>query len=206
MEPRWLEWGKRLASIAQNGLLFTRDPFDAERYQQVRELAAEMLASQSDTEVTVVLDFLSAAQGYATPQVDVRGVAFRADRILLVRERSDQLWSLPGGWAEVGSSPKENVEREIHEEAGLAARATRLLAVYDRSRHGHNPPHPLHVYKMFFECELLGGDPRPGLDTLDVGFFQREALPPLSQARVTLQQLERFFDYRQHPEGPADFD
>lgn len=206
MEPKWLAWSKRLASIAQNGLLFTRDAFDVERYQQVREIAAEIISSQTDTEVPIVLDFLSAAEGYATPRVDVRGVAFRGDRVLLVRERSDQLWSLPGGWADVGSSPKENVEREIHEEAGLAAKAVRLLAVYDRSRHGHHPPHPLHVYKMFFECEISGGETRPGLDTLEVGFFGKEALPPLSQARVTLKQLEHFFDYREHPEWSAEFD
>jgi len=206
MEPKWLAWSKRLASIAQNGLLFTRDPFDAERYQQVREIAAEIISSQTDAEVRMVLDFLSAAQGYATPRVDVRGVAFRDDRVLLVRERSDQLWSLPGGWADVGSSPKENVEREIREEAGLAARAVRLLAVYDRNRHGHYPPHPLDIYKMFFECELLGGEIRPGLDTLDADFFSRETLPPLSQGRVTLKQLERFFDYRDHPEWSAEFD
>src|SRR5271154_2966593 len=95
MDAKWLAWSKRLASIAQNGLLFTRDPFDVERYQQVREIAAEIISSQTDTEVTMVLDFLSAAEGYATPRVDVRGVAFRDDRVLLVRERSDQLWSLP---------------------------------------------------------------------------------------------------------------
>jgi ADP-ribose pyrophosphatase YjhB (NUDIX family) len=98
------------------------------------------------------------------------------------------------------------VGREIQEEAGLVARAVRLLAVYDRSRHGHYPPHPLHVYKMFFECEISGGKIRPGLDTLEVGFFGREALPPLSQARVTLKQLEHFFDYREHPEWSAEFD
>ncbi len=126
--------------------------------------------------------------------------------MLLVRERSDQLWSLPGGWADVGSSPKENVEREIREESGLAARAVRLLAVYDRNRHGHYPPRPLDIYKIFFECELLGGEIRPGLDTLDADFFRRETLPPLSQGRVTLKQLEHFFDYREHPEWSAEFD
>jgi ADP-ribose pyrophosphatase YjhB (NUDIX family) len=206
MEPRWLEWSKRLASIAQNGLVFTRNPFDAERYEQVRQIAAEIISSYSEAEVTIVLDFLSAAEGYATPRVDVRGVAFRGDEVLLVRERSDQLWSLPGGWADVGSSPKDNVEREIQEESGLTTRALRLLAVYDRGRQGHYPPHPLHVYKIFFECEITGGEVRPGLDTLAVGFFRRDALPPLSHARVTVNQLERFFDYREHPEWPADFD
>jgi ADP-ribose pyrophosphatase YjhB (NUDIX family) len=98
------------------------------------------------------------------------------------------------------------VEREIHEETGLTARAVRLLAVFDRTRQGHYPPHPLDVYKIFFECELKGGEVRPGLDTLDVGFFRRDALPPLSHARVTVDQMERFFDHKQHAEWPADFD
>jgi ADP-ribose pyrophosphatase YjhB (NUDIX family) len=206
MEPKWLEWSKRLASIAQNGLVFTRNPFDAERYEQVRQIAAEIISSHSGAEVRLVLDFLSSAQGYATPRVDVRGIAFRGDEVLLVREGSDQLWSLPGGWADVGSSPKDNVEREIQEESGLTARALRLLAVYDRGRQGHYPPHPLHVYKMFFECEITGGEIRPGLDTVEVGFFRRDGLPPLSHARVTGKQVDRFFDYKEHPEWPTDFD
>lgn len=206
MEPKWLAWSKRLGSIAQNGLLFTRNPFDVERYEQVRQVAAEIISSYSETEPKMVLDFLSAAQGYATPRVDVRGVAFQGDEVLLVRERTDQFWSLPGGWADVGSSPKENVEREIHEETGLTAKAVRLLAVFDRTRQGHYPPHPLDVYKIFFECEVIAGVVRPGLDTLEVDFFRRDALPPLSHARVTMKQLERFFDYNDHPEWLPDFD
>ncbi len=146
--------------------------------------------------------------GYATPKVDVRGAVFDdGDRLLLVRERSDGKWTLPGGWADVGVSPADNVLREIFEEAGFRARATRLLAVYDKLRHDH-PPSLHAVYKMFFLCEIIGGEAAVGgtTETDGVAFYAQDQMPPLSTERVTAAQIDRLFEHHRQPELPTDFD
>ena len=205
MQPKWLDWATRLQAIAQSGLTFARDPYDVERYEALREIAAEMLAAGSDAEVSYIRDLFADQAGYATPKVDVRGAVFRDDAILLVRERSDGGWTLPGGWADVGDSPSTAVEREIVEESGYQARAVRLLAFYDRNKHGH-PPYAFHAYKVFFLCELTGGEARPSGETSEVGFFREDALPELSLTRVVPSQIARLFEHYRHPEWPADFD
>jgi ADP-ribose pyrophosphatase YjhB (NUDIX family) len=144
-------------------------------------------------------------EGYATPKVDVRGAVFRDDGILLVRERSDGLWTLPGGWADVGDTPAAAVEREIFEESGYTAKATRLVAVYDRDRQGH-PPIPYAVYKLYFICELTGGAPATNHETDEVGFFREDTLPPLSLSRTLPHQIARLFAHYRNPHWPADFE
>ena len=204
-----LDWARRLQALSQTGLTYASDPYDIERYGALRRIAAEMAApGASEAEIAAVEKAFARDTGYATPKVDVRGVVFDAEgKILLVRERSDGKWTLPGGWADVGDSPSENVEREIFEEAGFRARATKLLAVYDRSRHGH-PPMLHHVYKMFFLCEITGGEAAAGgtSETDGVAFFAQGEFPPLSTGRVTAAQLDRFFEHRRHPDAPTDFD
>jgi ADP-ribose pyrophosphatase YjhB (NUDIX family) len=212
MDPalRRLDWTRRLQGIAQNGLTFARDPFDIQRYQAIRQLAAEMLAAgtaDGRLEIPALLDHFGAQTGYATPKIDVRGVIFHEDgRILLVRERSDGRWTLPGGWADPGESPSESVVKEIREEAGYIARAIKLLALYDRDRHPH-PPMLQSVYKLFFRCEIEG-EPSAAdeLETDAVDFFAPDALPELSDGRVTASQLHRMFEHRLHPDWPTDFD
>lgn len=145
-----------------------------------------------------------------TPKVAVNGAVFRDNAILLVRERRDGLWTLPGGWADVNESPSRAAEREIVEESGYQTRAVRLLALYDRDhpRHGHSPQ-PFHVYKLFFQCELLDGFAAqllPHGETDAAAFFRAGELPPLSLARVTPSQVARFFDLYANPHWPTDFD
>lgn len=206
MEPQWLEWARRLHSLAQAGLTYTEGPFDRERYEALRDLAAEMVAAGSETELPVVRGLLKAEPGYLTPKVDVRGVVFQDDRVLLVRELLDGgRWTLPGGWADVTDSPREAVEREVWEESGYRARAVKLLAVYDRRRHGH-PPHLFTIYKFFFLCEITGGAPAASLETAGATFFAEEALPELSLGRVTPSELARLFEHHRHPKSPMDFD
>lgn len=204
-----LDWARRLQALAQTGLTYASDPYDIERYEAIRRMAAEMAASRGTADEVAELERAFAGEtGYATPKVDVRGVVFDAEgRLLLVRERSDGKWTLPGGWADVGASPAENVVREIFEEAGFQTRATRLLAVYDRSRHGH-PPILHSVYKMFFLCEITGGEAAANgtTETDGVAFFARGEIPPLSTERVTAAQLEDFFGQRGQPERPTCFD
>ncbi len=205
-DPQWLLWANRIRSIAQAGLTYSEGPFDRERYEQLQELAAEIVAGHTQTPMPEVLDLFRQENGYPTPKVDVRGVVFKNDAILLVQEAQDNnLWTLPGGWADVFDSPREAVEREVREESGYETRAVRLLAVYDRDRQGH-PPHPDAIYKMFFLCEITGGAPANSLETSGVGFFREENIPPLSLGRVLPGQIARCFTWHRHPELPTEFD
>ncbi|MDP2974880.1 MAG: NUDIX hydrolase [Anaerolineales bacterium] len=205
-EPRWLGWAKRLQAIAQNGLTFSQNPFEIERYEAVRQVAAEMMAAGSDTDAEKILDLFKDNVGYMTPKVDTRGVVFREDAILLVRELFDQKWTLPGGWADVNESPSTAVVREIQEEAGFETRAVKLLAVYDRTKQGHLPHHPFSAYKLFFRCEITGGAPAESIETSGAAFFREGEIPELSLARVTPLQITRVFEHYRHPEWPTDFD
>ncbi len=202
---KWLEWAQRLQAIAQNGLTYTENPFDIERYNLIREIAAEMLATYSDGEPHYILDLFARDVGYATPKIDVRGVVFQDNTILLVKEREDGCWTLPGGWIDVGESPSESVEREVYEESGFQTRAVKLLAVYDRNKHPH-PPMLHHTYKLFFLCELLSGSATPSIETTEVGFFAENEIPELSIARVTSCQISKFFDYSRNPDWHTAFD
>ncbi|MEH1832246.1 MAG: NUDIX hydrolase [Nostoc sp.] len=205
METKWLEWAQKLQAIAQNGLTYSENPFDIERYKQLRAIATEMMATYSNVEHSYILDLFSREVGYATPKVDVRGAIFRDDTILLVKERADGCWTLPGGWADVGESPSQVVVKEVYEESGYQARAIKLLAVYDRDKQGH-PPFPFYVYKLFFKCELIGGSPSSSIETEEVGFFPEDALPELSIGRVTPAQITRLFQHYRQPDLPTDFD
>jgi ADP-ribose pyrophosphatase YjhB (NUDIX family) len=202
----WVDWSKRLQAIAQNGLAFARDRYDIERYSAIRQIVAEMLAEGSGLEQQVILGLLEREKDYATPKVDVRGVVFRADKLLLVRERSDGGWTLPGGWADICASPAENVVREIQEESGFETRAEKMLAVYDRSKHPHEPPFAFHVYKIFMRCTITGGKEMASSETDSVGFFAESEIPELSVTRVAPAQIRRMFEHHRNPALPTDFD
>ena len=135
----------------------------------------------------------------------MRAAVFDGDAILLIKEPDDGGWTPPGGWADVGESPAEAVAREVYEESGYGVRVSRLLAAYDRDRHGH-PPIPYHVYKLIFLCEILDHDPSASVEADGVGFFAPDAIPPLSLSRVTPAQIARLFEYHRNPNLPADFD
>lgn len=209
-DPKWLGWSKRLQAIAQNGLTFADDPFDVERYEALRAVAAEISAEHSNIDHQRLDDLFAAESGYATPKLDVRAVIFRDNRILLVRERSDGGWTLPGGWVDVGDSPSEAIEREVVEESGYRARAVKLLALWDRNKHGH-PPLSDHIYKVIFLCELLDDDQVAefedhNIETDGVDFFARENIPALSESRVLPTQIERIFELANDPNAFTEFD
>ena len=188
-EPQWLALTRNLQAIAQNGLAFAEDPFDRERYRELRDIASRLMAIGSHGEVESIIHLFSQDTGYTTPKVDVRGVVLRDERVLLVEERSDGCWALPGGWADPGLTPSGCIEKELREEAGLDAKVLRLLAVHDRGSHDH-PPGPFSVYKLFFHCETNAAEPTPGLETTAAGFFALDQLPLLSTGRVTKSQIE----------------
>jgi ADP-ribose pyrophosphatase YjhB (NUDIX family) len=204
-EPEWLTIARELQAMAQTGLTFTQDKFDRQRYERLREIASHIMTLGSGERFEHVQELFVGQTGYATPKIDVRGAAFRDNRILMVREISDGCWTLPGGWADVNQSAAECTVREILEESGFEARALKLAAVYDYHKSNH-PVRPLFsVYKMFFLCEITGGHARPSNETSEVDFFARDALPPLSLGRTTAAHIDRMFEHRDHPDWPTDF-
>ena len=207
MEAQWLTYAKRLQAIASTGLHFCKDEFDRERYDEVAEIANAMLAEIGNVPIdrisSLVSDF---AKGYATPKVDVRGAVVEGDTILLVRERSDGLWTLPGGFADVGRSAAQNVEKEILEEAGMRVKASRLYGVRHKAKRPDEPD-ARDFYKMFFLCERADDSaPVAGAETSDARFFPRERLPELSRGRVIEQDIEAAFAYADGTRHAAHFD
>jgi len=206
IEPQWIRWARELQAISQTGNHFATSDYDRERYQRISEIAAEIFAEQGDIEGAKIRTIFEAQSGYATPKVDVRAAVFRDGKILLVQERSDGLWTLPGGWADVNDSPSEAIQKEVLQESGFRARTERLLAVFDRAKHPHDPPFPFHIYKMFFLCRIEGGEATPSSETSSVDFFGVEALPPLSVSRITEDQIRFCFRAGLNATIPTAFD
>jgi ADP-ribose pyrophosphatase YjhB (NUDIX family) len=202
----WLRWTQRIQAIAQTGLTYAADPFDRERYEQLRALAVEIGSTHLDKPSAEVARLIASETGYPTPKVDVRAAVFSTrGELLFVRETSDGRWTLPGGWADGGHTPAEVAVKETREESGYQVRAVKLIAALDRDRQGH-PPLAWPVYKLFFRCELLGGAPANSHETTDATFFSRDKIPPLSTGRILPTQVERMFRHYDHPELPTDFE
>jgi ADP-ribose pyrophosphatase YjhB (NUDIX family) len=198
---------KEMEAMAQAGLHYSENQFDRERYIRLRELAAELLASQSNLSSQDVLEWSKAEFGYATPKVDVRAFILSEEKVLLIREDADDgRWTLPGGWADVNESPSESVVREVEEESGYIVEPKLLLAVFDRSKQGHVPTFPYHVYKMFFHCEIVGGSPRPTSESSESRFFEIGQLPELSESRVLPRQIRDFYAAVQREDTKTRYD
>jgi ADP-ribose pyrophosphatase YjhB (NUDIX family) len=200
--------GIKLAALAQDGLTYGADEYDLDRYRQMSQLAAELLSVVSGRPADELAMELGRDVGYATPKIEVRGVIFDEDeRVLLMRERIDGRWSVPGGWADPGDAPSVAVTREILEESGYHSSAVKLIACWDRELQGNPPPLLVHVYKLFFLCRRDGAvQPPAALETLDVGWFGLGELPPLSLGRVNHWQLERALAHHRDPSLPTEFD
>lgn len=195
----WLDITKRLQSIAQAGLTYGADKYDLERYQIIRDISVEIMQNYTDAPLEKVISLFASETGYQTPKVDIRGVVFRDNQLLMVQEGADSNWTLPGGWADVCYSPFEIAEKEVWEEAGLKVKPKRLLAVFDKLKHAH-PQDEYHVYKLFILCEDLGGEIKPGMETLDVMWMDRKERLPLSIPRITQDQINTMFEYLDNPE------
>jgi ADP-ribose pyrophosphatase YjhB (NUDIX family) len=198
----WLELAKQLQAIAQSGLEYSSNIYDIERYKQVRKLSIEIMHAFTGKPMARLLNIFASEKGYQTPKVDVRGVVFRNDKILLVQEKIDERWSVPGGWADIGLTPFEVAMKEVYEEAGLEVLPVRLLAVFDKKCHRH-PPDMYHVYKLFILCEELGGTIKGGSETSEVNFFGLDELPPLSEPRITEEQIKMMFEFKNSPQKSA---
>ena len=204
-DPQWLEWAKRLESIAQAGLTYAHSDYDRDRYRQVREIALDVLARHASLDQIGPSELFASDDGYRTPKVDVRAAVFQEDGILLVREKTDGKWSLPGGWADVHTSVREAVIKEAKEEAGAEVAPRRIIAIQDRRRH-NLPPAPFTIYKIFVECDLIACAFEKNAETSEVGFFGRSDLPPFSEGRTTSRQVEMCFAARSTEKLEAWFD
>ena len=201
----WLRVARRLEAIAYTGLLYTENGFDKERYEEIQKISLDVLARGAGVTPGEALDYFSERMGHPTPKTDVRSAVFDGDRILLVRGSDDGLWTLPGGWAEIGETPAESAAREVLEESGFTVRPTKLIGLFDRDHQGH-PARPFACYMSFFMCEILSGEPRPSIETTEVAFFGEQELPPLSILRITPAEIAVCFEHHRDPMRPTDFD
>lgn len=203
--PQWLVWARKVEAIAQAGLHYSENGYDLDRYRQLKQIAAEIVAQHTTIPKAEILEHFTLLDGYATPKVDVRAAVFNRGKLLMVRERIMDGWTLPGGWADVGDMPANAAEREAFEEAGYQVKATRLIGVYDANRIGELRYH--HAFKLVFLCELLGGEAATSLETSDVGWFGRDEIPqPFSGERTKWRHVEDAFRANANPDLPTIFD
>ncbi len=204
----WFEIAKQLKTISQAGKFFAKDEYERKRHEDIERIVARVFEHYTDNmDAIQALGILQEDAGYPTPKVDSRGVVFKDDKILMVKEIADGGWTLPGGWCDTGSTPSDNVVREVWEESGYKVRATKLLAVYDRDHQGHTPSYPFSIYKLFFLCELLGGEATISNETSEVAWFAEDELPEnLSKGRTLSHELHEFFEHHRNPDLPTTFD
>lgn len=203
--PRWLAWAREIQALSQTGLTFSENDYERQRYTRLAEIAAEIMHSYTGLPAADLTANFLEQPGYATPKIDVRGAVVRDGKVLLVQERVDERWCMPGGWADVGDRPSETVAREVWEESGFHIVPRTVVGVYDANRSGR--PLPLyHAYKIVFWCEITGGEARTSDETLAVGFFPFDDLPPLSSNRTDQRHLADVQAHAQDPHRPAHFD
>ncbi len=201
---KWLAWAKEIQSIAQNGLTYTKDVFDKERFERLREISAEIMSCYSGLPIKTVKNLFCNEVGFQTPKLDTRAVIFEGDKILLVKE-NDGRWSLPGGWVDFDQTIKTNTEKEVKEEAGLDVKAVKILAVHDRNKR-NKPPYAYNVCKFFILCEVIGGCFKKNTETVESRFFLLEELPDLAEEKNTKEQIEMCFKACNNPYWVPEFD
>jgi ADP-ribose pyrophosphatase YjhB (NUDIX family) len=190
--PKWMAWAREIQAISQTGLHYAENDFQIQRNTRLQEISAEIVSSYSDLEYSDLVNIFNQQIGYATPRIDVRGAVFRANELLLVRERLDGGWTMPGGWVDVGDTPSGAVEREVYEESGFKVKARKVIGVYDANRTG--PLEVFHAFKIVFLCDILSGEARTSDETSEVGFFSEGDLPStLSGERTRPHHLEDAF-------------
>ena len=204
--PQWLAWAREIQALAQTGNNFVKNEFDAQRYDRLTEIAAEIIAQHTGLGKPELVKNFHNQRGYATPKVDVRGAVFdNKDKLLMVKERMDGTWAMPGGWGDVGDVPSEGAEREVWEEAGFRVKATKVVGVYDANRIGDLSL--FHAFKIIFLCDLISGEARPSNETTDVRFFDLDEIPvDLLGSRTTIRMAQDAFAAHQDPDLPTIFD
>jgi len=195
MERVLFERLKRIQALAEIGLEYSNSNYDKERYDEIQDICLEMLSQITDVPVCKILPVIQEKSGYKTPKVDIRAVVFNPEgQILLVQEKVDGCWSLPGGWADVGYTPSQIAEKECFEESGLTVKASQLIAVMDKTAQ-QMPPEFEYVYKLFIRCEPQDNRIAIGEETISVGWFSENELPELSKPRNLESQIHLMFEY-----------
>ncbi|USD43214.1 NUDIX hydrolase [Vibrio sp. SCSIO 43135] len=196
---QWFSWVKRLQAISQTGQAYSKDKFDLERFDELASISHQMLAALADAPVSKVENLFIPESGYPTPKVDLRAGVIKDNKILLVREREDNCWTLPGGWADVCETPSQGIIREAYEESGFNVSNPKLVAIKDRDSHPYVPKYPQHIYKMFFLCTFESGVPTSNIEISDIDFFDLGNLPELSKSRVLRDDIELMFKHFNNP-------
>lgn len=200
-----MQWASNLQSIAQAGLTYSTDRYDLDRYQKIRNLAVEIMQEYTETSYEKIHELFAGETGYQTPKVDIRAAVFKDDKILLVKEKIDEAWSLPGGWADVNTSVNESAIRECFEEAGAVVSPRRIIAIHLANKH-NNPMLPYTIYKIFVECDMIEIQFTENTETLEAGFFDAENLPRLSVNRTTVDQINMCFEAKKYKLFETVFD
>ena len=203
--PKWLEWAREIQQLCQTGLAFSESEYDTQRYTRLSEIAAEITASHSDISKNELTENFLAHPGYATPKVDIRAAIIENGKILLVQEKMDNKWAMPGGWADVGESPVTAIIRETKEESGVDIMPNKIIGVYDANRNGR-PLEFFHAYKIVFLCERIGGNLETSNETIAVNYFDFDSLPELSTARTNKKHLKDILTNINNPTLPTIFE
>jgi ADP-ribose pyrophosphatase YjhB (NUDIX family) len=203
--PPWLAWVREIQALSQTGLAYSSSDYESQRYRRLMEIAAEIACRHTGLAEEQLLSDFARQPGYATPKVDVRGAVAREEQILLVQERTDERWCMPGGWADVGDLPSGTVVREVWEESGFHVVPRKVVGVFDANRSGR-PLELYHAYKVIFLCDITGGEASPSNETLAVGFFRFDDLPPLSANRTNQRHLAEVLAHLRDPGRPTAFD
>jgi len=203
-QPKWIQWAQEIFSMSQAGLTYSENEFDKERYKRLQEITAEIIESQSELSKESVLKSFSMQAGYTTPKIDVRGAVVHEGKILLVQERMDIKWAMPGGWADLGNAPASVAEREVWEESGYEVKAEKVVAVIDANR--IEPLEFYHAFKIIFLCKLIGGESKISHETMAVDFFDPGNIPPLSIYRTNESMLQEVFAHVKDSKRPTAFD
>lgn len=203
--PKWLEWAREIQQLCQTGLAFSQSDYDTQRYTSLTKIASEITSTYSNLDKEQLLNNFLAHPGYATPKVDIRAAIIKDQKILLVQEKTDNKWSMPGGWADVGEEPSDAIIRETWEESGLDVIPKKVVGIYDANRDGR-PLEFFHAYKIVFLCEIIGGEIKASDETIDVNFFSFDNLPPLSTSRTSKKHLVDIENIIKNPDRPTVFE
>ena len=199
-----MEWAIELQSLGQAGLFYGKDNYDMERYQRIRDIAAEMMSYKTDIPLDKVKNLFCNETGYQTPKIDTRAAIFKDNKILLVKENNGT-WSLPGGWVDVNVSVKENIIKEVKEEAGLDVSADMVIAIQDREKH-NLPIYAYKVCKIFILCSIIGGNFVKNIETVDSQYFDINELPALATEKNPKEQIAMCFKAYHTKHWKTEFD
>ena len=203
--PQWLKWAREIQQLSQTGLAFAVTKYEKQRYEQLIRLTAEIIEHHTQLGKETVETVLMKQPGYATPKIDVRAAVIKDEKILLVQERTDKRWAMPGGWADVGDIPSNVAIRETKEESGYDVKPVKVIGVFDANRSGGHLE-LFHAFKIVFLCEFVGGKAKTSDETMDVSFYSFESLPPLSQNRTNNNHIKEIIAHLKDPSRAAYFD